>query len=88
MGNPRDRVGCALPAHEAVDWFVENTADREPNLKTLPRWKRWCSNRLNSAEYVNIVEMSKVLPLLPPPRQPSPSAVLEDAALDNEHQTL
>lgn len=85
MGNSSDGVGCrVLPVQKAVDWFVENTADREPSLTTLLRWERWCSNRMNGAEYVNIVEMSRqVLPLLPSPRPPSQNALLEDAASED-----
>jgi hypothetical protein len=84
LDNSSDAVGYrVLPVQKAVDWFVENTADREPNLTTLLRWERWCSNRMNCAEYVNIVEMSRqVLPLLPPPGRPSQGALLEDAASD------
>ena len=85
MGNSRDGVGSELPTHDAVDWFVENTADRESNIATILRWERWCSNHRNCAEYLNIVEMSrKVLPLLPSPRRPSQSALLADAASDHE----
>jgi hypothetical protein len=85
MGNSKDGMGWGvLPVYRAVDWFVENSGDREPNITTLLRWERWCSNRMNCAEYVNVVEMSrKVLPLVPSPCLPSQSALLEDAASDH-----
>jgi hypothetical protein len=38
-------------APDAVDWFVENEADREPDPETLGRWEMWSRDARNLEEY-------------------------------------
>ena len=83
MGNWRDGVGNGQRAEwDAVDWFVGNTSDIEPEMTTLLQWRWWFCRPRNCADYVGVVEMQQRLRLLPPPAHPNREALVADAGAD------
>jgi hypothetical protein len=89
MGNARESAVGGLPlVDQAVDWFVENAADRALDLITLLRWERWCSNAWNRAEYAEIVGMQAQALLGAPPSKPSREALVADMAADTLAQPI
>lgn len=89
MGKARENAVSGLPlVDQAVDWFVENAADRALDLITLLRWERWCSNGWNRAEYAAIVGMQAQALLGAPPSTPSREALVADIAVDTLAQSI
>ena len=42
---------------QAIEWFIENGSDREPDSKTLLRWESWCDDPENVEVYREIVDL-------------------------------
>jgi ferric-dicitrate binding protein FerR (iron transport regulator) len=67
---------------DAIDWWVENTADQEPDQEQRSRWKAWSSSRRNQEEYAAVVRLLREIRRLPPPVPAQRHELLEDAAAE------
>lgn len=65
-------------APDAVDWFVKNESDGEPDHETLGQWEMWCSDSRNLEEYEDVVQMWQQLRMMPAPSPVSRRALVED----------
>ena len=63
---------------QAIEWFVENGSDREPDSKTLLRWESWCDDPRNCDAYREVVDLQLVARSGVPPAAPSREALLSD----------
>ena len=63
---------------QAIEWFVNNGSDREPDSKTLLRWESWCDDPRNCDAYREVVDLHLVALSGVPPAAPSREALLAD----------
>jgi hypothetical protein len=63
---------------QAIEWFVNNGSDRQPNSKTLLRWESWCDDPENSDVYREVVDLQLLALSVEPPAVPSRDALLAD----------
>jgi ferric-dicitrate binding protein FerR (iron transport regulator) len=63
---------------QAIEWFVENGSDREPNSKTLLRWESWCDDPENLEVYREVADLQLLALSVAPPDLPSREALLAD----------
>ena len=63
---------------QAIEWFVNNGSDREPDSKTLLRWESWCDDPENVEVYREIVDLQLLALSGERPEEPSPEALLAD----------
>jgi len=69
--------------NDAVDWYVQNESDHEPDRATLARWELWSNNRQHCKEYEDLVQMMRQLRLLGPPAKPVRSELIADLEKDS-----
>ena len=69
-GSPRVR--------QAIEWFIENGSDREPDSKTLLRWESWCDDPENVQAYREVVDLQLLASSGVPPAVPTREALLAD----------
>jgi hypothetical protein len=63
---------------QAVEWFIENGSDREPDSKTLLRWESWCDDPENCVAYREVVDLHLQALSGVAPDVPSREALLAD----------
>ena len=67
-------LGCG-----AIEWFVQNESDRELEEAVVLKWKDWCRDPVNEAEYISVAEMCLQIRGLPPPSVVPREELLRDA---------
>jgi ferric-dicitrate binding protein FerR (iron transport regulator) len=67
-------------SHEAVEWFVLNESDIAADAELAHRWKEWCAEPGNRAEYVSLLQLAQDLRQLPAPAEASWKEMLKDLA--------
>jgi hypothetical protein len=65
---------------DAVDWFVENESDREPDPMRLREWEAWSASPQNRADYAEIIWMREEARTLSVPPTASRQELLADIA--------
>jgi ferric-dicitrate binding protein FerR (iron transport regulator) len=73
----REAKGEQSP-RDAVDWFVENESDPEPDPVTLRRWEAWSASPKNRADYAKIIRMREEARTLSAPPTASRQELLAD----------
>jgi ferric-dicitrate binding protein FerR (iron transport regulator) len=63
---------------QAIEWFIDNGSDREPDSKTLLRWESWCDDPENLAVYREVVESQLLALSMKRPEVPSSEALRAD----------
>ena len=63
---------------QAIEWFVNNGSDREPDSKTLLRWESWCDDPENVEVYREIVDLQLLALSGERPEEPSRETLLVD----------
>jgi ferric-dicitrate binding protein FerR (iron transport regulator) len=63
---------------QAVEWFIENGSDREPDSKTLLQWERWCDEPENCVAYREVADLQMWVLSGVAPDVPGREAVLAD----------
>jgi hypothetical protein len=63
---------------DAVDWFVENESDPEPDPIRLREWETWSASLKNRADYAEIILMREEARTLSAPPTASRQELLAD----------
>jgi hypothetical protein len=63
----------------AIEWFVENESDRGLDEAVVLKWEAWCTDPVNEAEYIGVVEMCLQFHGLAPPSTVRREDLLRDA---------
>ena len=63
---------------QAIEWFIDNGSDREPDSKTLLRWEIWCDDPENVDVYREVVDLQLLALSVGRPDLPSREALLAD----------
>jgi ferric-dicitrate binding protein FerR (iron transport regulator) len=67
-------------SHEAVEWFVLNESRTAEDAELAQRWKQWCVEPGNRAEYVSLLQLAQDLHELAAPSEASRKELLRDVA--------
>ena len=67
-------------SHEAVEWFVLNESGTVKDGELAQRWKQWCADPGNRAEYVSLLQLAQDVRELPAPAEVSWKEMLKDVA--------
>lgn len=67
-------------SHEAIEWFVLNESGTAEDGELAQRWKEWCAEPGNRAEYVSLLQLALDLRQLPAPAEASWKEILKDVA--------
>ena len=63
---------------QAIEWFIDNGSDREPDSETLLQWERWCNDPENCVAYGEVVDLHLQALSGVAPDVPSPEALVAD----------
>jgi transmembrane sensor len=80
MSEGRGEAKGVQSPRDAVDWFVENESDPEPDPMTLRRWETWSASLKNRADYAEIIWMREEARTLSAPPTASRQELQADIA--------
>jgi hypothetical protein len=80
MSEGRGEAKGGQSPRDAVDWFVENQSDPEPDPMRLREWGAWCASFKNRADYAEIIWIREDARTLPAPPTASRQELLLDIA--------
>jgi hypothetical protein len=78
MSEGRGEAKGGQSLRDAVDWFVENESDPEPDPIRLREWEAWSASLKNRADYAEIFWMRQVARTLSAPPTASRQELLAD----------
>jgi len=83
MDGKKGEDGVPTSARDAVEWFVENESDHEPDEGTVSQWEEWCTHAWNKAAYADIVLVRLQIRLLSVPTVACREDLLRDVLAED-----
>lgn len=65
-------------AWDAVDWYVRNESDREPDQEFVKQWELWCNDVRNLEKYEDVIRMRQQLLMVAAPTPASQASLVAD----------